>query len=127
MFFIPLLLVAIIAVACGEDATPTPTTAPPTPTATTAAPTPTPTPVPPAFVTSKTKTLVIAAGPPNWETLLPWASGHIDYKRPLFEFLGGLDRLTGEKQPELATEFSLSPDAVTWTIKLQQGVQFHFG
>ena len=160
LIFIPVLLVLMIAVACGEDATPTPTKAPaatatptsvpPTPTPTpeamveketptprplsptptkapVATPTPTPPPAAPGMVTSKTKTLVIAAGPPNWETLLPWASGHIDYKRPLFEFLGGLDRITGEKIPELATEFSLSSDAVTWTIKLQQGVQFHFG
>ena len=128
MFFIPLLLVAMIAVACGEDATPTPTKAAPTATPTSAPllPTATPTPVPPEFTTSKTKRLVIALGPPNWESLVPWLGGHIDTKRPLFEYLGGLDRITGEHQGELATEFSISPDAVTWTLKLQKGVQFHF-
>ena len=98
---------------------PTPTPAP--------VATPTPTGAPPALVTSTTRTLTVAFGPPISETLVPWLGGDIAYKRPLFESLGGLDRFTGQPEPQLATEWSLSADALRWTFKLRKGVPFHFG
>ena len=154
LIFIPVLLVLMIAVACGEDATPTPTTAPATPTATSVPPTPTPTPVPPGvptptprpatptptkapvatptpaapgFVTSKTKRLVVSFGKETCGSLVPWLCSGLLYNRPVFEWPGVRDRFNGDPQLQLTTDWSVSADAKTWTWNLREDVPFHFG
>ena len=151
LVLIPMLLVLIIAVACGEDATstprptatPAPTTAPPTatptaaamqPTATTAPtqaaatstprPTPTPTSVPQPVVDR----LVVVASPPLRESMVPWLSTSILFMvRPMYESILGTNPNTGLNVPELATEWEMSPDGKAWTLRLVEGVPFHFG
>ena len=108
-----------------EKETPTPRPLSPTPTKAPVA-TPTPTPAAPGIVTSKTKTLVVAFGPPIAEDLLPWGYRGIRFLRPLFEQPGVPDRVNGEPIPQLATEWSFSPDATTWTWNLREDVPFHF-
>ena len=157
LLFVPLLLVLIAAVACGEDATSTPrptatsgptaTAVPPTPataavepTATSAPATPRPTatqtstppppkPTPtPGFATSTVERLVLASAPPTHGTNLPWAmTSRIFMVRPMFEPLIGTNRATGAYKPNLATKWEVSPDATAWTLWLQEDVQFHFG
>ena len=92
------------------------------------APVATPTPTPArALVTSKTKTLVIVFGPPTSERLTPWGDGEMAFRRPLFEFLGSVDRFTGAREPQLAEKFTLSPDAITLSFQLRKNVPFHSG
>ena len=92
------------------------------------APVATPTPTPArALVTSKTKTLIIVFGPPTSERLTPWGDGEMAFRRPLFEFLGSVDRFTGAREPQLAEKFTLSPDAITLSFQLRKNVPFHSG
>ena len=101
---------------------------PPTPTpAPTVTPVPTPRATPtPGFMTSTVARIVAATAPPpnettiNFQTLIGW--GHM---QAMYEPLFGSDRFTGEYIPELAKEWEMSPDATSWTIKIQEGVDFH--
>jgi peptide/nickel transport system substrate-binding protein len=47
--------------------------------------------------------------------------------RPMYEYLIGKDRFSEAEIPELATEWSMSPDGKDWRFKLQQNVNFHNG
>jgi ABC-type transport system substrate-binding protein len=47
--------------------------------------------------------------------------------RPEYEHLVALDPNTGQTIPELATEWSLEPDGLSFRFKLRKGVQFHRG
>ncbi len=47
--------------------------------------------------------------------------------RPEYEHLVALDPDTGQTIPELATEWSLEPDGLSFRFKLRKGVQFHRG
>ena len=47
--------------------------------------------------------------------------------RPEYEHLVALDPNTGATIPELATEWSLEPDGLSFRFKLRKGVQFHRG
>ena len=105
-------------------ATPRPApTATPVPVAT-----PTPTPAPPAKV-KPTGTLSVGyneIGPPQ---LLPKNSGYPQSSLNLVTIFetGWRGGPNGELEPWLIKEWSTSPDNLTWTLRLQKGVQFHKG
>ncbi len=155
-FLIPsiVVLLAVIAVACGSDATATPVPAPaattaPAPAATTApaatqsAPAFRPTattaasaPVPTATVApaaprgqAKVKTLVMAMDPAAGETNIFW-NGSVDHHQQFDltnEVLVDIDPKTNLWVPELAKRWELSADATEWTFFLEEGVQWHGG
>ena len=154
LLLVPLLIVLIIAVGCGEDATSTPlptntpTTVPATPiptvvqatatpTATptpppTRTPTPTaaplPTPTPGFFSSTQTDRLVFAHGPATVESNLASLMPTVDSQlRPMFETLinTGVDGLS--YVPQLAIKWEMRPDARAWTFQLREDIPFHFG
>ena len=133
LLLIPLLLVLIAAVACGEDTTATPRpTATALPTATIVPPTPTPTAVPmptPAFFTSTVDQLIIGTPPALHDTPIPWASSSILFLiRPPFENLMTVDiDNPGIYIPQLASEWEMRPDGQAWTLQLLEDIPFHFG
>ena len=45
--------------------------------------------------------------------------------RPTFDQLIWNNRFTNAQEPMLSTEWSMSPDAMSWTFKLREGVPFH--
>ncbi len=47
--------------------------------------------------------------------------------RPVYEYLIGVDAENGKYTPQLATEWKLEPDGLSFRFKLRQGVQFHNG
>ena len=47
--------------------------------------------------------------------------------RPEYEYLLGMDPVTGAAVPELAESWELLPDGLTYRVKLREGVQFHRG
>ena len=100
-------------------ATPAPTAMP------TAAPTPTPAAtMAPEPVASK---ITIAMPPMVIQDTLPRKAGFggVIHIRPAFDFLIGNDRVSYEFEPQLAKEWSISPDGTTWSFKLQEGVMFN--
>ena len=147
ILILPVLLTLLFSIACGGSTQPTAAPAPQA--AATAMPTlaqaaattmPTLALVPPTaaatsapvvaeeMITSTTKRLVISLGPLSTETNLPWDGPSIGWdKRHLYENLIGVERSTGQLIPEIANEWSVSPDALTWTFNLRDDVPFHFG
>ena len=96
-------------------------TAAPTTAAPTRAPTAAPTEPP---VASR---ITIAMPPMVIQDTLPRKAGFggVIHLRPAFDFLIGNDRVTYEFEPQLAKEWSISPDGTTWSFKLQEGVMFN--
>ena len=45
--------------------------------------------------------------------------------RPMYEYLIGIDPATGKLVPQLATEWTLEPNGMSYRFKLRRGVQFH--
>ena len=133
LLLIPLLLVLIAAVACGEDATATPRpTATALPTATTVPPTPTPTAVPtptPAFFTSSVGQLITGTPPALHDTPIPWQTTSVLFlTRPPFENLMTVDiDNPGIYIPQLASSWEMAPDGKAWTVQLLEDIPFHFG
>jgi dipeptide transport system substrate-binding protein len=87
----------------------------------------TPAPTTPAPVPGKLERLKIAVAPLGWDTNFTWLqsrSGQLD-KRPVLEYLIGIDRQTGTYVPELAEKWEMAPDGKSGTITLRQGVKFH--
>jgi ABC-type transport system substrate-binding protein len=147
-----IMLLAMVAVACGSSATvaPVPPTATraPAPTAAAAAgpaatlavpaftaptkaaaPVPAATTAPVAAVRGKPKveTLVIAVDPAAGETSLHWA-GTVDHHQQfdlVSEVLVDIDPKTNLWVPELAKSWQMSPDGKEWTFQLAKGVQWH--
>ncbi len=90
-------------------------------------PVPQPTAIPEPVVTSTTNRLVTALGALLVETNVPWHFAMLGMgKRPFYENLIGVDRVSGRLIPEIATEWGLSSDGMAWTFKLRKGVQFHY-
>ena len=102
-------------------ATPVP---PPTP-----APTAMPTPTPAATMAPEPMTtrVAIAMPPMVIQDTLPRKAGFggVIHIRPAFDFLIGNDRVNYEFEPQLAKEWSISPDGMTWSFQLQEGVMFN--
>ena len=146
IIFTPLLLILAFIIACGGAATPTPapqptaaltgTTAPaPQPTAAltgTTAPVPTaaptPTTAPPAVEKPEGtfnvgfKELGIFSASPN----LTAGQQKVFVGVTVMESLVSID-IDGGFFPKLAKEWSVSPDGLVWTLKLEEGVQYHKG
>lgn len=79
-----------------------------------------------ATVTSTTVRLVASVGRIGLETNLPWAAPSVGFdKRTIYENLIGVKRSTGELIPEIAKEWSVTPDGLTWTFLLRDDVHFH--
>ena len=127
LIFVPLLLLLVAAVACGDDATPTPL---PTATPTTAAATPTPTPVPATPTAMPAKMLQFKyLTPALTESNKFWLLGRPAHLQndPMFETLIDLDVATAKFVPRLATDWSFSNSGKDVTFNLRDDVEFHFG
>jgi len=63
------------------------------------------------------------------DTFLPWNGGvaRQTYLGLIYEWLFYADPETVETQPGLATSWEMSPDGMTYTFHLREGVQFHEG
>ena len=107
-------------------ATPVPTAMPTTP-----APTAVPTATPAATMAPEpvVSRVTIAMPPMVIQDTLPRKAGFggVTHIRPAFDFLIGNHRVTYEFEPQLAKEYSVSPDGKTWSFKLQEGVMFNDG
>ncbi|MBI4296213.1 MAG: ABC transporter substrate-binding protein [Chloroflexi bacterium] len=123
------LTISLLLGACAKP-TPSPTTPPPTtPPATAPAPAPkaTPTLPPPATGTPRYGGVLRVGTTTHPSTLLPTGQPlKQSFLGALFDTLLKLDK-SGELQPNLATEWSFSPDKKSFTLKLRQGVKFHDG
>ena len=92
--------------------------------------TPTPTPPPAAMEVKKVDRLVVALGPPQWETNVPWEGSEVQLDAAhIYDSLIGQDRFTGEFDASegLADKWSVNPEGTDWTFELKKGIQFHFG
>ena len=77
-------------------------------------------------VEPKVKRVVMAVTPPSFEFSAPRMGGQPQafQLRPVYEYLIGIDAETGGFVPELATEWNLEPDGLSFRFKLREGVQF---
>ena len=84
-------------------------------------------PAPDGPVTPKVNRLVMAATPPDRENNDLKVHGMPDVweLRPMYEYLIGIDPTTGKREPQIATEWSISPDGKAYTFKLRPGVRYH--
>ena len=133
--FVPMLaaLLLVIAVSCGGSAT---STAAPQPTAVPAAAA---TAVPAAAATATTAPVAMAEGPTGTLNLAfremgpyhghPSNTGNPSYGHVTLAAYEGLAFRNADSVyvPQLAESWSIAPDNVTWTFKLNKGVQFHGG
>lgn len=129
------MLAAMLAGACGngdDDATPSDGAAAVQPTAapqdtTTVSPTAAPVDAMPAG--PKVDRVIMAVTPPSAEFSAPRMGGQPQafQVRPVYEYLIGIDAETGGFVPELATEWSLEPDGLSFRFKLREGVQWQRG
>ncbi len=74
------------------------------------------------------ETLIITDATPTVESNNPWKLENPRtpyFMRPMYESLIGVDPLTGEFVPQLATSFSVEPDGTSLRFILRQGVRFH--
>ncbi len=105
LFFLPLLLVLVIAIAYVSAATPTPGQ-------------------------PKVDRLVMGLITPYLDYVRPWINGTADHNiqhDPMLEWLIEVDAETGQYVPWLADSWESGPDGRSWRVKLHQGVQFHHG
>ena len=73
--------------------------------------------------------LGVAVGAQSYDTNYSYKviiSGYLD-KRPVLEWLVGVDRFTGQYEPQLAESWEMAPNGKDWTFKLREGVEFHNG
>jgi peptide/nickel transport system substrate-binding protein len=129
-----MLLVLLLAVACGAAATAVPqapAAAPQAPAAgvppaakPAAASVPNPAPQP------KVTRLVLGIPPPTHEVNRPWltsGSGLVQHN-PWADRLIGVDVVSGQFVPtQMATKWEMSPDGKKWTFWLRENIPFHFG
>ena len=73
--------------------------------------------------------LGVAVGAQSYDTNYSYKviiSGYLD-KRPVLEWLVGVDRFTGQYEPQLAESWEMAPNGKDWTFNLREGVEFHDG
>lgn len=72
----------------------------------------------------KVERVIMAVTPPSSEFSAPRMGGQPQafQVRPIYEYLIGIDAETGGFVPELATEWSLEPDGLSFRFKLREGV-----
>ncbi len=80
-------------------------------------------------VQAKIDRVVFAVVPVSTEHNTPGKSGPPTnvQNNPMYEYLIGMDPVTGAWVPELATEWSIEPDNASIRFKLRKGVPFHDG
>ena len=102
-------------------------TAPPQAAGPAATATPEPAVAPAGPTEAKVDRLRIAFTVPPKETNLPWTGPRslLTQLSPMVETLLDIDPGTGEYLPMLATDWEMSPDGRSWTMKLREGVVFH--
>ena len=116
---IPLVLLLVAAAACGDD----PTATSPAPTAT-AVPTPSPTPPagPEGTLNIGIKELGAYGNSPRLTISDVWIHvGNTSHESLI------TSNIDGTFVPKLLKEWSVDPSGVVWTMKLNEGVQFHKG
>ena len=128
-----LVAILLLVSACGQQATPpAPTAAPAAAPAGTPAAAPAKPTAAPAAQPAPAKpegTLVVAVSSLYEENFLPH-TGSItgqEYRHPLYDTPFYLKHDTWEPIPGLVTKWELSPDALTWTFTVRQGVKFSNG
>jgi ABC-type transport system substrate-binding protein len=106
-------------------ATPVPTPAP------TPAPTVAPTPTPAATMAPKVPVesrLKVSKVPPGAQVTMMWKTftSETGPMKPMYEFIINTSRFDGEYEGTmLAEDWSMAPDAMSWTLNLRQGIPFH--
>jgi ABC-type transport system substrate-binding protein len=106
-------------------ATPVPTPAP------TPAPTVAPTPTPAATMAPKVPVesrLKVSKVPPGAQVTMMWKTftSETGPMKPMYEFIINTSRFDGEYEGSmLAEDWSMAPDARSWTLNLRQGIPFH--
>ena len=77
----------------------------------------------------KVQRVIMAITPPSSEFAAPRMGGQPQafQVRPIYEYLIGIDAETGGFVPELATEWNLEPDGLSFRFKLREGVQWQRG
>ena len=78
---------------------------------------------------AKIERVVFSVVPTTLEHNTPGRSGPPTnvQNNPMYEYLIGMDPVTGAWVPELATEWSIEPDNASIRFKLRKGVPFHRG
>ena len=107
-------------------ATPVPTAMPATP-APTASPTPTPAATMAAMVPVESR-LKVSKVPPGAQVTMMWKTftSETGPMKPMYEFIINTNRFDGEYEGTmLAEDWSMAPDAMSWTLNLREGVPFH--
>lgn len=81
----------------------------------------------PVFAGGKTLTLGMGIEPAGLDPTIaaPVAIGQVTWQN-IFQGLVSIDR-NGKVQPQLAERWEISPDGLTYTFHLRQGVEFHDG
>ena len=130
-----LLLILMVAVACGDD--PTPTTSPTNTPSATSTPLPTATPVPDLGMLMAPESNAKHGGVLKWGGLA--SSTFLDIHQsasisvmgpqaPMYDLLVQVNPVTwGAIIPDLATSWEVSSDELTYTFTLREGVKFHDG
>jgi len=82
-----------------------------------------------APVEAKITRVVFGLTAPQVENFTPAKNGPPDGQplTPMYEYLVGMDPLTGQLVPQLATEWSVDADGQSWRFKLREDVPFHGG
>jgi peptide/nickel transport system substrate-binding protein len=83
----------------------------------------------PAAAADKAHTFIMAISnePDTLDPAVAYAVGDVKFIRSVYEKLVSYKGGTTELEPQLATSWTVSSDAKTYTFKLRQGVKFHDG
>ena len=82
-----------------------------------------------APVQAKVERVVFGLIPPTQEHYTPAKAGPPTAQplTPMYEYLVGMDPVTGQLVPQLATAWSVDADGKSWRFELREGVQFQKG
>lgn len=82
-----------------------------------------------APVVAKVERVIFGLIPPATEHYTPAKQGPPTSQplTPMYEYLVGMDPITGQLVPQLATGWSVDADGQSWRFELREDVQFHGG